>query len=283
MKLGIGITTYNRRDVLRETVERVRSFTDPERTSLVVADDGSTDGTVEMLRQTGTPFVTGANMGVAWNKNRALYLLNFRLRCDVTILFEDDARPRQAGWERPWLEAAERFGHANCAGEWLAPYFLGGAGTPEDPIRSSCVTAQCAVFSAAAIERSGYFDPRFRGYGHEHVEHSARLVRHGFGGVLEQGNAVWSLIRSPIEFVPTQSFGTAETADRNLDLARRLMTDQSYRAPWQDDAEMRQFLGEIDAAEAPAASGFALRSPDLAQAEERASFLARLLNGMPQE
>jgi GT2 family glycosyltransferase len=39
-RLGIGIITCNRRDVLAETVARVRSHTPPPFT-LVVADDGS--------------------------------------------------------------------------------------------------------------------------------------------------------------------------------------------------------------------------------------------------
>jgi len=78
--LGIGIITYNRREIVRETVKRVRALTTHTPSSIVVADDGSTDGTQFALRVMGAPYVTGRNMGVAWNKNRALYLLNARLR-----------------------------------------------------------------------------------------------------------------------------------------------------------------------------------------------------------
>ena len=199
-------------------------------------------------------------MGVAWNKNRALYMLNARLRCDVTILLEDDAYPSRLGWEQVWLDAAIKFGHANIAFDSLGQFFKGGSGSAEDPILSSMVTAQCSVFSARSIERSGYFDSRFRGFGHEHVEHSARLVRHGFGGTSDKGNMTWWLVRSPISLATAATTGSAEAADRNLQIAHDIMGDQTYRAPWRNDAEMEQFLGEMDGVDVPA-TGFDLHPP----------------------
>jgi glycosyltransferase involved in cell wall biosynthesis len=258
--LGIGIVTFNRRETVRETVRRVRGLTTHVPSMIVVADDGSTDGTQFMLRAMGVPYVTGQNMGVAWNKNRALYLLNARLRCDVTILLEDDTYPTSAGWEQPWIEAAQIMGHANLAGHWLRDYFESGSGSATDPILSRNVTAQCSVYSAAALERAGYFDSRFRGYGHEHVEHSARMVRLGFGGTSDHGDVTWHLISGQFEGAATESFGSPEEVERNRQIADDLMQDQTYRAAWRNDREMRQFLGEIDGAVIPSDNGFALRT-----------------------
>lgn len=260
IRLGIGIVTYNRRDVLHQTLRRVRSMTMHGPAELVVADDGSTDGTVEMLRATGVPFVTGVNMGVAWNKNRALYLLNARLRCDVVILLEDDTRPAQCGWERDWIDAALRFGHVNYAGPWFSDRFLGGAGTPADPIQCRLITAQCLAVTSGAIERAGYFDSLFRGFGHEHVEFSRRLIRVGFGGTDKDNVVIYHLIHGGVSRVLAPSFGDPAQIERNLKIARELMVDQSYRMPWRNDEEMTQFLGEIDAAVARHPEGFTLAS-----------------------
>jgi GT2 family glycosyltransferase len=259
LTLGIGIVTYNRRAIVRETVEAVRRLTRHVPSMLVVADDGSIDQTQDLLRLMGVPYITGTNMGVAWNKNRALYLLNARLRCDVTILLEDDTFPTGVGWELPWIEAAQKFGHANYAGDWLQPYFLSGIGSPESPILANVVSAQCSAFSAEALEKAGYFDSRFRGYGHEHVEHSSRLVRFGYGGTADaKGHVTWSLIRSQLTIAQTASFINHEDVSRNLSIAHELMADQTYRAPWRNDKELAQFLGEIDGSVVPADRGYAL-------------------------
>src|ERR1700712_3829984 len=98
LKLGIGIPSFNRKPILRETINSIRVMTKYLPSVLVVADDGSSDGTADMLERMGVACVRGRNMGVAWNKNRALYMLNARLRCDVTILLEDDAYPSRLGW-----------------------------------------------------------------------------------------------------------------------------------------------------------------------------------------
>ena len=75
IRVGIGIITCNRKDVLAETLARVRAHTTAPFT-LAVADDGSTDGTADMVRSQNITLVTGRNMGIAWNKNRALFLLS---------------------------------------------------------------------------------------------------------------------------------------------------------------------------------------------------------------
>jgi glycosyltransferase involved in cell wall biosynthesis len=248
--VGIGIVTYNRKDIVGATIERVRALTREPGAALVVADDGSTDGTLDMLREMQVPVVTGVNMGIAWNKNRALFLLAEKLACETVILLEDDTRPGRLGWEAQWMMAARRWGHVNYAGGWMRKNFIAGSGTAEDPVRSSTVTAQCAAYSRAALAYAGYFDPRFTGYGHEHVEHTRRMIRLGYGGSEEQHDGAeqvrFHLITGDIIVVPTPSHGNAVQVERNLQLARQLMAEQGYRAPWRDDRQLRQFRSEIE-------------------------------------
>jgi len=260
--IGIGIITYNRREILSGTIDQVRALSGQPNAALVVADDGSGDGTLAMLRDKQVPVITGVNMGIAWNKNRALFLLSHMLGCETVILLEDDTRPNRAGWEAEWMKAARRWGHANLAGEWMAEHFLSGSGTADDPVRSAMVTAQCSVYSRAALTFGGYLDPRFRGYGHEHVEHTARLVRVGYGGTEEridgEGRVRFFLIKGDVTVVSSRSFHDTAQEQRNLQLAQRIMGEQGYRSPWGDDNELRQFRSEIESAMIDGAERFRL-------------------------
>ena len=251
IRVGIGIITYNRKDVLLETIARVRAHTKSP-CALAVADDGSTDGTADAVRGQKITLVTGRNMGIAWNKNRALFLLASVVQCDVVILLEDDSFPTKDGWEQEWVLATQRWGHVNLAGKWFSDAFLRGTGTVDDPIVSKDVTAQCSGYSRMALLYGGYFDSRFRGYGFEHIEHSRRMVRVGFGGTYEDMGGevvpVFRLLRSCIEVSNPHSFSNSIERDRNKLQCLQLLFDESYRAPWQDDTELAQFRAEMSAA-----------------------------------
>ena len=251
-ELGIGIVTYNRRNVLSETIDRVRQLTRSPDTAIVVADDGSTDGTAEMLREKGVPMIGGINMGVAWNKNRALYLMSQILGRKTIILLEDDTQPIKLGWELDWVDAVNIWGHVNFAADWMSEYCDAGSGTPSDPFHSVHVTAQCSAFSREALGFGGYFDPRFRNLGYEHVEHTRRLVRIGYGGTGDQIGGVervrFFLIKSDLVVIPNKSHANSDEVERNLQLARAIMGEQGYRAPWGVDSEMIQFRSEIESA-----------------------------------
>lgn len=54
MKLGIGLVTYNRINYLKTCVERIQKFTTIPY-ALIVADDGSQDGTADWCNQNGIP------------------------------------------------------------------------------------------------------------------------------------------------------------------------------------------------------------------------------------
>jgi len=72
-RVGVVILTYNRADEVSRTVERMLAL--PERPRIVVADNGSTDGTPELLRWRfpevgcltvdGNPGAAGRNAGLA--------------------------------------------------------------------------------------------------------------------------------------------------------------------------------------------------------------------------
>ena len=116
------------------------------------------------------------------------------------------------------------WGHANLAAEWLSEKFLSGTGTVDDPVHSTAVTAQCSVYSREALLFGGYFDPRFTGYGHEHVEHSCRLIRCGYGGgekLMPNGEmgTYFLMLRGGIRFLSmAKTFFDQDQVDCNLTL-----------------------------------------------------------------
>jgi glycosyltransferase involved in cell wall biosynthesis len=282
--IGIGIVTYNRKAILSDTIDRVRAYTRQAGAALVVADDGSSDGTLTMLREKQVPVITGVNMGIAWNKNRALFLLSQMLGCETVILLEDDTQPNRAGWESEWLRAARRWGHMNFAGDWMSEYFLSGAGTAEDPVRSNMVTAQCSAYSRNALTFGGYFDSRYQGYGHEHVDHSRRLIRVGYGGTDQQVDGTeqvrYFLLKSDLNVVSCQSYFDQTQIDHNYQVATQSMSEQHYRAPWRDDIQLRQFRSETESAMSDGSERFRLTAAGtelIALRTARHGFLSRLL------
>ena len=251
-RVGIGIITYNRRELVAETIACVREYTRHSPVEFVVADDGSTDGTAEMCRESNICCVTGSNRGVAWNKNRALYMLSEVLGCELTILLEDDTQPTEFGWEAEWIAAAARWGHVNFAAPWIGGTFLEGSGTASDPIVATAATAQCAAFSCEALISAGYFDSRFKGYGDEHIEHTQRLIRHGFGGAISIVNGsqrdVFYLLRGGLTVRGSASYFNDDQVRRNRALAGELSSDLGRRDPWCDAAECSLLNEEIRAA-----------------------------------
>lgn len=256
LQLGIGVITYRRPAVLAATLDRIGRHTKYPFRQLVVADDGSAGDMPGLLQSRGVRVVTGRNMGVAWNKNRALFVLFELLRCDLVILLEDDAAPDRDNWEIEWMQAALRWGQVNVACPWVPQHRQSGAGTLDDPVRSLLLSAQVQAFSREAVLFGGYYDTRFRGFGHEHREHSYRLARVGYGAGLEpapEGGEVllFYLIRGGIAFAPSRSAADTVEAERNHRLAVALGSDFSYRAPWRDEAEMRQFREEMRSVRPP--------------------------------
>ena len=246
--IGVGVTTYNRRWKLEETLARLRAVT-PGPFDLVVADDGSTDGTVEYLAGTGLDFVTGRNRGVAWNKNRALYTL-FHRGHDVMVLLEDDAFPAEIGWLDMWVEAVLRYDHVNYAGGWFPPHiFLRGSGTVDDPFITTASTAQVSAFSRRAIERVGFFDTRFRGYGHEHVDLTQRMIREGMGGFWdpsrEDGGYEYLSLAGGMQPTADSSFADDGQVRANGALFASLRDEPVHREAWQDEAERATLIAEV--------------------------------------
>jgi hypothetical protein len=248
LKLGIAITTLNRRDMVLSLVTKIQALTKADY-ELVVCDDGSTDGTIPALEAAGVTVIGGTPRGIAWNKNRGIYDLLHVRQCDVIILLDDDITPVTAGWEAEWIDLAWRHGHVNYA----LPAFQSSliAGTGAGPGLSSLVPGTAFAFSRIALAQIGYLDVRFGRYGHEHSDFSYRALRAGFGGIkVMEGD--WNapyfyVITGGLETVQAVTSGTQEELTANFRLLGEVANDPIYRHAWLTDESRSVFLAEIEA------------------------------------
>jgi glycosyltransferase involved in cell wall biosynthesis len=247
-RLGIGVTTYNRSASILDLIARLERFTSVEY-DLVISDDGSTDGTPDILRGGDFTTIAGRNRGIAWNKNRGLFHLMNCAGSDIVLLMDDDVLPNSFGWEQEWIAASLEFGHVNFAPVHLRSHVLAGACRAADPGITHIVGGQCLGFTRSALLNVGYFDPRFGKYGHEHSDVSFRCLRAGFGGVRRETGpeptAYFYVIDSGLALRDVPSNSDMECLERNGALLAAVANDPVYRLPWRSDAEMVAFLADF--------------------------------------
>ena len=243
--LGIGIVTFNRLSRLKAVMEAVARHTVMPYHG-VVADDGSSDGTQNWLAEVGAPFISGTNRGVAWNKNRAMFHLGVVLACEWVVILEDDCSPTLDGWELPIVAATERFGHIGCIDRAADMRDLRHVpvATPSHPYLCSEMSAQCNGYSREALNVVGFMDSRFGRYGHEHVEHTGRLIRAGYGGEVNQNGPQWYVIDAAVRMHPEPSWGSSAAIAENAMVAAKIAGEPAHRWPWADDEGMRAFRRE---------------------------------------
>ena len=282
--LGIAIVTYERRSLLERLVDSIAALTGSPH-ELVVAEDGGRDGSAGWAREQGLRVISGANQGVAWNKNRALFALA-QMGCDSLVLLEDDALPVVAGWERDWIEGTRAWGHVACDPK-VERHAVSGTGTPSDPFVSPAATGFCMSISAQVLDLVGYLDSRFHGYGHEHAEWTSRIKRAGYGFqpiVLPDGRTFKAqlFLTGGLAMEKVRSTGSKAEAQANREVGRRLAREPVFRRPWRTPQERASFLAEqalagIDGAslaaklDAHPAGGLGSRADLYATAMSRAS------------
>jgi GT2 family glycosyltransferase len=247
MALGIAVSTYRRRDRLELLIEKLERLTITAH-ELVVADDGSRDGTVEWCRARGLRVISGENRGVAHNKNRGLFALA-TLGCDPILLMEDDVYPETPGWEGEWVAATGRWHHVAYLHPRIARFTSSGSGTLADPYINHKATAQLLTISAEALAQVGYFDSRFEGWGHEHGEWTTRIKRAGYGFkqiTLPDGTRPKAQFFLSGGLVDNEGprWRDAEQGQRNRELQRRIQREPVFRCPWRTDEQRSSFLVE---------------------------------------
>ena len=147
MKIGIGITTYNRPEMLQKCLDSIRKHTFMDGVTIYVADDSN------------------ERLGVSKRKNECLRALKDN---DYIFLFDDDVEIIKDGWIAFFVKA--NFDHLLFLNNKLHNFIY-----KDDNIK---VFRDCGgVFmfmTKKAIEKVGAFDEKFELWGMEHCDWSMR-------------------------------------------------------------------------------------------------------------
>jgi hypothetical protein len=196
--VSVLITNWNGRDILRDALRSIFARTIGVTYEVIVVDDGSSDGSAEMVRlefpsvhlivnPVNAGFVGANNLGVGAATGRNLLLLN-----SDTILHNDavsilarylDKHPEAGicgGWLlNPDLSSQISFGSFPSLGQALVDaFFLNDlfprAGLPnraraprqpsDRPAPVSYVSGACLMVRRDVVRRIGLFDARFKAY-----------------------------------------------------------------------------------------------------------------------
>ena len=229
-RIGVGITTYNRANNLRDTLSGVISTSTPD--VIVVADDGSTDETPDVMAEfPSVTYLRAPNGGIARNKNRLLFRLFAIERCDVVILLEDDTRPILKGWLYDWVRWASLVGCVSVGDErYLKPGM--------ESYQTQQTSAQVWAIHSRVWREIGYLDPRFTGYGYEHAEYQRRAARMGYGGSYNGSEYSYTCLPStPFLIDNAQTTGTPEKISEAFEVLKLTVNDTGYKPGWNNFGE----------------------------------------------
>lgn len=185
MKIGLGITTYNRPEYLVLCLEGVKKHLLDLVDVCVVYNDGSNKGKreyKEIYKNLPEGIVykhSPKNKGVAAAKN---YLLKRLIDegCDYIFLLEDDIVPQSPKAVTEYIRLSEASGiehflFAHHGTENIGKLYMSEKGVE---LYTACIGAYC-MYTSNVIEHVGYFDENFKN-AFEHVEHTFRIARAGF-------------------------------------------------------------------------------------------------------
>lgn len=209
MRIGVGVTTHNRPDILATTLAEIERYMPPGG-KLVVVDDGSD---VPVPEATRLPL----SLGVAAAKNKCLELLG---DCDHIFLFDDDTYPSVDRWWVPYVNSPEPH---------LMYQFTGG---PEHwSIQKMGQTADlvwydkprgCMLYAERRVlDVVGGLHVAFGRHGYEHEDwsrriHTAGLTRYAFADIAAKNFYCLDEDRTDISSLPLG----AKQAWRHVDPTR---------------------------------------------------------------
>lgn len=181
-KLTVQICSYNRKELLSRSVASLFDQTCPkEDFEIIVVDDGSTDGTAEMLENLKSPvdltFIRQAKEGLAAGRNKGI----LKARGEVVLFIDDDVLA-----DRDLIEEHLRF-----HGQYPDSVIKGWVNHVKELRRSEKPSWTMKDFSSAFfwtsnvsvkktdLLRAGLFDEAFKEYGWEDLELGLRLKQLG--------------------------------------------------------------------------------------------------------
>lgn len=179
MRIGIGVTSYNRREVFEHTLSEIKKFA-PKNSKIVIVDDGS-DIPLEVA-----DYRFEVNQGSPVAKNKCFELLD---DCEHIFLFDDDIYPISKHWYKPYINSKEP--HLNYTFKYVADIWNDHK-VFDNP--NGCMM----YYHKSILEKVGGFDTGFYKYGYWHGSMSCRIYNAGltsfpFMDVMGSENLFYSL------------------------------------------------------------------------------------------
>lgn len=181
LKASIIIPTYNRREILEKCLHAIVKQTLPhERYEVIVIDDGSTDGTGQMVRQLNLPsvrYMYQFNRGRAAARNHGIRLAQH----EVIIFIDSDIVVNETFVEAHLREHEKQSGIIVNGVVINTTNFADPQSEKQkltDYSRASFATGNSSVRKEYLL-KVGLFDEAFHQYGWEDLELGHRLLAHG--------------------------------------------------------------------------------------------------------
>lgn len=165
-KIGIGLTTHNRPEIFKETLQKMKQFR-PEGAKIVVVDDCSD------IKVKEADFRFEKQAGISTAKNKCLELLD---GCDYIFLFDDDVYPKVKDWHLPYIESGIK--HMQFSFSTLSSGKKNGRVMVKKDNKFTYWQEPCGCmnfYTKECIEKVGGMDPEYGLWGYEHVGHSLRI------------------------------------------------------------------------------------------------------------
>lgn len=189
MKLIYGVTTYNRLEFLKDNLESWDRTRDKNHQwVLMIADDGSNDGTVEYIRSINFGcsllFIQNPRGGINFQTNTILKSAS-QMDFDYGFMANDDIEFLKSGWDNAYIGAIQDSGYDHlcffdevwCPNKDHEIYGCHGS------IRSVVLPEHSQgcfwTFTQKVLEKVGYFDPAFGFFGWGDTDYTVRCCRAG--------------------------------------------------------------------------------------------------------
>ena len=187
-----GVTTINRIEYLQSFVkEWLETKSESADSTLIIADDGSTDGTLEWLTDnidvgdSRLIVLQNNGTGIARQTNSIFEkIVSLDFNPDAIFMCNDDIRFLNSGWDDLYFEAMKSSGYDHLVyfnPKWKAPTHSELSGENKE------LTSHCSARDAMGcfytltpklIEGIGYFDEKsFPVRGHSHIDFTLRACR----------------------------------------------------------------------------------------------------------
>jgi glycosyltransferase involved in cell wall biosynthesis len=224
MRTILALTTFNRLDYLRLTLQGWRDTRNPEyEWHVIVADDGSEDETLDFVQHflvnETYSFIRNDRRGIHHQTNQ-IFRLCESLDFDVAFKIDDDIQFKRPGWDTAYVTAIERTGYDHLV---LHDPHWHRVKKQRPPMKDRSGLLECRsfwddcqgafwTFTPRVLRKVGYFDTdHFHLCGFGHRDYTYRCCRAGFN---DRQN-IFDL-RGSLKYVELLKEGYRSAPDRNV-------------------------------------------------------------------